>query len=290
MDTAVKFLKGSDTKFEGLAIPFGGPIAGKDLEGEDFGADTDFAFDWFPNGRPTIYDHALNPAVKSVVQGRQQEHELIDEGVFARGELDKSARYHATVARMLGAGKLYFSSGSLSHLVEIDDTGHIKRWPWVELSLTPEPANPYAVVHAVKSTDLVERLDELDLQIPADLVASALKALDATAPDSEDDGLPDGLKLADHVARVLGDVEAVRDRARSISGLRAKAGRVLSASTRERLLRHPASLRELADDLDDLLSNADAQKSTDLSSALLDYHRTLARLNGVELPAQGATQ
>ncbi len=274
MDTAVKFLKGSDTKFEGLAIPFGGPLAGKDFDGEDFGPDTDYAFDWFPQGRPTIYHHGLNGATKTAVQGRQTEHEVIDEGVFARGELDKSAKYHATVSSMIHAGKLFFSSGSVPHLVDVDETGHIKRWPWVELSLTPTPANPYAVVHAVKSTDLIDHLGELDLTVPAELIASALKALDSS---SDDDALPDGAKFADLIDRLSVDgpawVKARRD-------WYAKSGRVLSAATRERLVAHPKSLRQLADDLDELLSSADAPKgkSLDFLALYLETERTLARL------------
>lgn len=276
MDTAVKFLKGSDTKFEGLAIPFGGPIAGKDFDGEDFGADTDYAFDWFPQGRPTIYHHGLAAATKTAVQGRQTEHEIIDEGVFARGELDKSAKYHATVASMIGAGKLFFSSGSVPHLVDVDATGHIKRWPWVELSLTPTPANPYATVHSVKSTDLIDRLQVAELPVPAELIAFALKALDAIPTD--DDALHDGAKFADLIDRLSVDgpawVKARRD-------WYAKSGRVLSAATRERLMAHPKSLRQLADDLDELITSADAPKeakSLDFLALYIETERTLARL------------
>lgn len=182
---AVKFVEGSDSLIEGLAIPFGGPFAGKDLQGEDFGPDTDLALDWFPDGRPVIYQHGLDGALKTFVQGRQVDHTLTDEGVWARAQLDVSAKYHATVSRLVKAGKLFFSSGTMPHLVDTDDEGHIKRWPWVELSLTPTPANPLAVVHAVKSTDLIERLAAADLAVPADLIAVALKSLDVLPPDDD---------------------------------------------------------------------------------------------------------
>lgn len=286
---AVKFVEGSDSLIEGLAIPFGGPFAGKDLHGEDFGPDTNFEFDWYPTGRPVIYDHGLNSAVKTSVQGRQVEHEITDEGVWARAQLDVSAKYHATVSKLIGAGKLFFSSGTAPQLVESDEAGHIKTWPWMELSLTPTPANPLAVVHAVKTAEAIEHLQAVDLPVPAELIASALKRLDALTDD--DDPLA-GLKFAEHADRLLADVEAFRTRTSSLTELRAKAGRVLSATTRERLSRHPASLRELADDLDGLLTEADAEKvakSVDLPALSLDFQRTLARLNGVELPAEGAT-
>jgi hypothetical protein len=254
---AVKFVKGSDVEIEGLAIPFGGPVAGKDLDGEDFGADTDLALDWFPHGRPMIYHHGLDAAMKAVVQGRQVEHEIIDEGVWARGQLDKSAKYHSTVAKLVGAGKLFFSSGSMPHLVETDKTGHIKRWPWVELSLTPTPANPLATVHAVKSTDLIERLTALDLAVPAELIASALKALDGFS--SDDDALPDGAKFADLIDRLSVEGPAwVKARL----DWHAKSGRVLSAVTRDRLVARPSDLRQLADSLDALLATG-SSKSID---------------------------
>jgi hypothetical protein len=266
VDTAVKFVKGSDTLIEGLAIPFGGPdyLGNKDFDGEAFGPDTDFALDWFPTGRPIIYHHGVHDAMKTAVQGRQLTSELTDEGVFARGELDKSAKYHATVSKLIAQGKLFFSSGAVPHLVETTEDGAIKRWPWVELSLTPTPANPLAAVHPVKSTDIVQRLQEAELPVPADLIAAALKALDGI-PSDTDDALPDGAKFADLIDRLSVDgpawVKARKD-------WYAKSGRVLSAATRTRLTAHPAALRQLADDLDELLSNADADKSDSGKAAL----------------------
>jgi hypothetical protein len=261
---------------------------GYDVDGESFTADTDFCFDWFgKSGRPFLYDHGLDDKLQAQVIGRQTDYEARDEGIWAMVQLDRNVRYRKAVDSLIERNALGFSSGAMPHLATKSASGHITRWPWVELTGTPIPAHPGALnLHYVKSADAIRHLEAVDIQIP-DPLKAALAALDEFA---EDDGLPDGLKFADHVTRVLGDVEAVRDRARSISGLRAKSGRVLSASTRERLVQTPSSLREFADDLDQLLSNAEAQKSSDLSGELLAYQRTLARLAGVELPAQGATQ
>ncbi len=287
MDTAVKFVKGSDTLIEGLAIPFGGPIAGKDLDGEDFGPDTDFALDWFPHGRPVIYHHGVDSAMKTAVQGRQLEHEITDEGLWARAQLDTSAKYHATVSRLIAAGKLFFSSGAMSHLVETDEAGHIKRWPWMELSLTPTPANPLAVVHAVKASDVIDHLAAADIAVPADLIAAALKALDATPSDN--DALPDGAKFADLVDRLSVDGPAwVKAR----MDWYAKSGRVLSAATRERLTAHPNALRQLADDLDDLLSSVDGDKSAspDLFALLAETGTIDEHSFDLDLYSRGITQ
>jgi hypothetical protein len=282
---AVKFVKGSDSLIEGLAIPFGGPIAGKDLDGEDFGPDTDYALDWFPQGRPVIYHHGIDSALKTAVQGRQVEHEITDEGVWARAQLDVSAKYHATVSKLIAAGKLFFSSGSIPHLVDVDDAGHIKRWPWVELSLTPTPANPLAAVHAVKAADVIEHLAAANLSVPSELIASALKALDATP--SVDDSPPDGLKYAALLDRVVEESAWLKTRSSDT-----KSGRVLSAASLERLATHTPALRQVADDIDDFVMNANGPKSAsaDLLALLVDTGAIEDRLIGLHLAARGIRQ
>jgi hypothetical protein len=69
------------------------------------------------------------------------------------------------VLELVDQGALGWSSGSLPHLVDVATDGYIRRWPIVEGSLTPTPAEPrYTDVVAVKaaftalglSTDLIE--------------------------------------------------------------------------------------------------------------------------------------
>lgn len=274
---AVKFVEGSDTLIEGLAIPYGGPLAGKDLQGEDFGPDTDLALDWFPAGRPVIYHHGVDGGLKTTVQGRQIEHTETDEGIWARAQLDASAKYHATVSRLVRSGKLFFSSGSMTHLVDVDqETGHIKRWPWVELSLTPTPANPLAVVHAVKAADILDHLAAADLAVPAGLIAEALKALDSTDPEAGT--VPSALEAK--AGRVSDAVAEFREHARESFEMRAKAGRVLSAANRDRITAALASREAVLAayaDLEALLAETDPDaKSLDLSF-INDVAETLAR-------------
>ena len=159
----------------------------------------------------------------------------------------------------------------MPNLVDVGEDGHIKRWPWVELTMTPTPSNPLAAMYTVKSADLVDDLALADIAIPADLVAAALKALDAE-PDDDD-----GLRFVDLADRLRVDLDA----------LAAKSGRVLSSSTRERLARHPGSLRELADDLDALLTESDADKgkAIDLIVLALAYERTRSRRAGRGVPS-----
>jgi hypothetical protein len=273
VERAVKFV-GPDT-IEGLAIPFDS----FDTDRETFTKSTDLCDDWYPHGRPLLYHHGLDTAHKAKKVGQQVEYEIRDEGIWAQSQLDVNARYRKAIDRLIQEGALGYSSGAYQHLATKNAKGEITRWPWVELSLTPMPAHPGTLgVHYIKSADFLDLFDEVP---PA--VKAAIAALDEWAT-SDDRSLPAGLKFADDADRLLDDVEAFRDRALSIRELRAKAGRVLSAANRERLMRHPALLRELADDLDGLLSEADAPKADAKSAAVfLDSQRALSRALGVEL-------
>lgn len=277
---AVKFV-GRDT-IEGLAIPFiAARPSGKDLTGERFDAKTDLCIDWFgESGRPLLYEHGLDGTLKASVVGRQTEFETRAEGVWAQSQLDANFRYRKAVDKLIEKEALGYSSGAMPHLATKNADGIITRWPWVELSLTPVPAEPATLgVHYMKSAAAaLELLEAAEIAVPSPLKA-ALAALDAWADTRDDEGLPDGLKFAEHADRLLADVEAFRTRAGSLVDLRAKSGRVLSAATRERLLRHPSSLRELADDLDGLLTDADASKTAKSADAglLRDVAETLRR-------------
>ena len=70
-----------------------------------------------------------------------------DTGLWVQAQLDASSEYFEAIGELVRRGKLYFSSGAMSHLVRVDKaSGEIKRWPWCELSLTPAPANLYATL------------------------------------------------------------------------------------------------------------------------------------------------
>jgi len=285
---AVKFV-GKDL-IEGLAIPFGGTFDGRDLHGEAFDPETDLCIDWFgKSGRPILYDHGLDAAVKTAVIGRQVDFETRDEGVWAQAQLDLNAKYRKAVDTLIDRRALGFSSGAMPHLATKNQaTGILQRWPWVELSLTPIPAEPSTLgVHYMKSAAAaLELLEQADVSIPVPLKA-AVAALDEWAESRGSDSTLDTATLDEKAGRVTAVVTDLRDHARAYAEMRAKSGRVLSASTRERLVRHPASLRELADDLDALLSEADSgktAKSLDAGDLHLETDRILSRLLGVPVP------
>lgn len=265
---AVKFVDEDAGLIEGLAIPFGGPIAGKDLTGEDFGPDTDFCSEWFPEGRPILYHHGLNAAVKTELVGRQVDAEERDDGLWVKGELAKASRYRKKVAEIIRSGKAGFSSGAIPHLVQTKADGHITRWPWVELSITPTPANPSAMVYAVKSAPVAftDKPGEGWGQRAAELFAEGLKNADGSGSESFDA----------HTERVASEVADLLERAQKRAEVRAaKAGRELSSSNREGLRalhKRLGSLAELQREVKEALDRTDP----DAKKALVELEVELA--------------
>ena len=113
----------------------------RDLQGEYFTPQTDVGIDWYQQ-RPVLYHHGLDGALKAAVIGVMDTLRPDDIGLWAEAQLDMHKRYVRAVQRLVERGVLSWSSGSLPHLVEVSAEGQIKRWPIVEGSLTPTPAEP----------------------------------------------------------------------------------------------------------------------------------------------------
>ena len=266
---AVKFAEGTDNIIEGLAIPFGGPFAGKDLDGEDFGPDTDLALEWFPEeGRPVIYHHGLDEGMKTALVGRQIAREVQDAGHWVKVQLDKRNRYFEHIAQLVRDGKLAFSSGSLSHLVQAEKNGHIKAWPWVELSLTPTPANPDAAVYAVKASDAIEHIASVPgTDVPAPLKA-AVDAIEDGFTEQTPEGDSEPESLADHSQRVLAEVKAWVERIEARAEFRAKSGRELSKANVEALRAAHRLIGELLE-----RNDKPSEDEAEASKAVAEYLR-----------------
>ena len=166
MTTAVKVTDAASGRIEGLAIPYGGPIEGRDLDGETFTKDTDFLLNWFPEGRPLLYNHGTDKTLDLALIGRQTKSTETDEGIWVEAQINMAHRYAQHVLNLIDKGNLGFSSGAHGQHVTKSADGKITRWPWIELSLTPTPANPYARVD-VKST--VTFLKDLGVTVPTEL-------------------------------------------------------------------------------------------------------------------------
>ena len=119
----------------------GGVLVQRDLQGEYFTPQTDVGLNWYEQ-RPVLYHHGLDGALKAAVIGVIDTLKPDDIGLWAEAQLDLHKRYVRAVQRLVDQGVLSWSSGSLPHLVEVEGDGRIKRWPIVEGSLTPTPAEP----------------------------------------------------------------------------------------------------------------------------------------------------
>lgn len=111
---------------------------GIDLYGDTFAKSTDFMLDLVPQ-KPVLYDHTLGD-IKGII-GRTRKVEPRDEGLWVEAELDRNADYVKLVLELVQKGALGWSSGSVPHMTQ-KESGTFKRWPVVEFSLTPTPAEP----------------------------------------------------------------------------------------------------------------------------------------------------
>jgi phage head maturation protease len=142
------FIKSQDEQ-KAVVAGWGVVFDGSDLEGESFNTKTDFMLDLVPS-KLVLYDHGLNKTIKNVFLGYAKANTR-DKGVWVEAELLKNQNYIDEVLLLIEKGALGWSSGSVGHLVEKEGTW-IKRWPIVEFSLTPTPAEPRTLgVERIKS-------------------------------------------------------------------------------------------------------------------------------------------
>ena len=149
VSTAVKML-GDGGRVGGYLVVWGDD-ARRDLQGEYFSPETDLGLDWYPR-RPVLYQHGLDGALGPALIGQIEAMQPDSVGLWVEAQLDLRRRWARAVLDLVRQGALGWSSGSLPHLVEIEADGHIRRWPIVEGSLTPTPAEPcYTDAVAVKA-------------------------------------------------------------------------------------------------------------------------------------------
>jgi len=83
---AVKFLNEEEGIIGGYGAPCGGPIAGKDLQGEFFTPNTDFCLDWFSQ-RPVLYHYGVDAGKGGELCGIQTKAEKRDAGLWIECQL-----------------------------------------------------------------------------------------------------------------------------------------------------------------------------------------------------------
>lgn len=118
----------------GWGLRFGG----EDLDGERFTPQTDFDLELVPRKR-VYYDHRIEEVKHPLgVVTRIRREEM---GLWVEAQIERGRKYAAEVIALIERGLLGWSSGTAAHLADREG-GVIKRWPIIEFSLTPTPAEP----------------------------------------------------------------------------------------------------------------------------------------------------
>ncbi|MDE2774460.1 MAG: phage major capsid protein [Chloroflexota bacterium] len=171
----VKMIDDSAGRVGGYLITWG-EARQPDMHGEFFTPETDVGLEWYER-RPVLYHHGLDGALKAAVIGVIDTLAPDEIGLWAEAQLDLHKRYVRAVRRLVDQGALSWSSGSLPHLVEVEAGGRIKRWPIVEGSLTPTPAEPRRTdVRILKSAYKALGLDMARLGLSAAAVTETQPA------------------------------------------------------------------------------------------------------------------
>ena len=147
---SVKVFQGSDIKatgrgmVEGYLVRFGNP-SDTDLERDYFTKSTDFGMEFVDGSAHKLglyYNHGMDPVVRTKKIGYGT-IKMTDKGLWYEAQLDLADEYAKMIYELAKKGKLGFSSGAASHMVERVPMGksyEIKRWNLAEASLTPQPA------------------------------------------------------------------------------------------------------------------------------------------------------
>jgi HK97 family phage prohead protease len=147
---SVKIFQGSEIKAVGKGMVQGylvrfGNSQDTDLERDYFTKSTDFGMEFADGSLHKLglyYNHGMDPVVKTKKIGYGS-IKMTDFGLWYEAQLDLADEYAKMIYELAKKGKLGFSSGAASHMVDREKVGksyEIKRWNLAEASLTPQPA------------------------------------------------------------------------------------------------------------------------------------------------------
>lgn len=117
-----------------------------------------------PASLPVLYQHGMDTKIGNRILGDATTGRD-DVGLWIEAQLNLRDDYEKMIYELAEKGKLGWSSGALSHLVEREPVGksyHIKTWFVGEASLTPTPAEPRNSVLPIKSLIPSEAQDSSD--------------------------------------------------------------------------------------------------------------------------------
>jgi len=145
-----------------------------DLIGDFFTKDTEFDID--PGEKTSIYyNHGLDAKLKTRKLGNGK-MTIDDSGVWIEAQLQLRDEYEQAIYQMVESGKMGWSSGTLSHLVEAEPVGKsqwIKHWPLgKDASITPTPAAGAVLTQVLPLKTWIE--SQVTQQVPAQTAGDAV--------------------------------------------------------------------------------------------------------------------
>jgi hypothetical protein len=156
-----------------------------DIAGEWFAKDTQELTSIFDSVRrvPTIYHHAIDDTLKSLVIGTVDTMKADDVGLWIEAQIQRRKEYEKFIEPLIERQALGWSSGTLPMARRVNkSTGKIERWPIVEASMTPQPAE-YRMAHQwpVRNLKSVYLKAGLPADILDQLTGASSKATDERA-------------------------------------------------------------------------------------------------------------
>src|SRR3990167_4314043 len=90
---------------------------------------------------PYLYHHSLDETLKTSVIGIVDTLVADERGIWYEAQIRKAGEYDDYIKKLIASGKLKTSTQTFPVSRDVDkETGHIKRWPIVEITATPTPA------------------------------------------------------------------------------------------------------------------------------------------------------
>jgi len=178
---------------EVLGVPFGGPMDGKDFQGEYFDKNTDIAME-IGEERPVFYYHGEDPKGRPMrvpqLIGKAKYIRKDERGHWFEVRLNKAKKYAQRIWKAAIKGIAKASSGAINYLTRKDPDGRIRFWPVGEITLLDEGS--------VKAL-----FDEADLELPEAYAKACDEHVEASAAQKGNDSEDEAKKIATMVAALV---------------------------------------------------------------------------------------
>jgi len=246
----VKALEGG--KVGGYLVTFSDENS-TDLSGDFFTRSTDFG----PHmTSPTLYNHGLDVKIGAKILGQAQ-MKIDDLGVWIEAQLEMRDKYEKAIYQLAKKGKLGWSSGTASHLVQREQKGsanHITSWPLgLDASLTPTPAEPRNQAMSLKSIETTDL--ELETEAEDEVIVAEVESKQQTTQPVKVKPMEEEVKKVEEKKTNEANEQAAPINVKSFSSIVEKIGEELDADAKKKAMETKAA-QEMEEGLKELLNKA----------------------------------